>query len=130
MIERITSNENPDFLFLGYDLSAMQVVDLMVIPKYFFVPEIIEKRKPLGPNARRAGWVGCNILLEQIPVQRRIPIVMNCVETPLQEVLAQVQRSNSLKKRRYGVAQLAYGRALLCQCSAGRIFYISKYVCL
>ena len=98
MIERITSNENPDFLFLGYDLSAMQVVDLMVIPKYFFVPEIIEKRKPLGPNARRAGWVGCNILLEQIPVQGRIPIVMNRVETPLQAVLSQVQRSSSLKK--------------------------------
>ena len=76
----------------------MQVVDLMVIPKYFFVPEIIEKRKPLGPNARRAGWIGCNILLEQIPVQGRIPIVTNHVETPPQAVIAQVQRSNSLKK--------------------------------
>ena len=58
MIERITSNENPDFLFLGYDLSAMQVVDLMVIPKYFFVPEIIEKRKPLGPWQKKLRILG------------------------------------------------------------------------
>jgi len=26
------------------------------------VPEIIERRKPLAITARRAGWIGCNIL--------------------------------------------------------------------
>ena len=36
---------------------------LMKIPKHFFVPDIIEKRRPLAENARRAGWVGCNIII-------------------------------------------------------------------
>jgi type II restriction enzyme len=36
---------------------------------------MLEKRKPLGPGARRAGWVGCNILLCNIPPDARIPIV-------------------------------------------------------
>jgi type II restriction enzyme len=36
------------------------------------VPEIIEKRKPLSPTARQAGWVGCNILLNHIPQTGKI----------------------------------------------------------
>lgn len=38
----------------------------MMVPKYFFSPEIIEKRKPLADTAKRAGWIGCNILLNRI----------------------------------------------------------------
>lgn len=44
----------------------------MVIPKHFFVPEIIEKRNPLAPTARRSGWIGCNILLHSIPQTGKI----------------------------------------------------------
>ena len=43
----------------------------------FFVPEVIEKRKALAENARRAGWEGCNILLKQIPDFAKIPIIRN-----------------------------------------------------
>jgi hypothetical protein len=32
-------------------------------------------RKPLAATARRAGWIGCNILLNKIPQDARIPIV-------------------------------------------------------
>jgi type II restriction enzyme len=32
------------------------VNNFFVIPKYFFIPEIIEKRKPLSETAKRAGW--------------------------------------------------------------------------
>ena len=38
---------------------------------------IVEKRKPLSPTARRAGWVGCNILISKIPKQGIIEIVKN-----------------------------------------------------
>ena len=55
----------------------MRVEELYFIPKFFFVPEIVEQRKPLSENAKRAGWVGCNILLGEIPIQGRIPIVEN-----------------------------------------------------
>lgn len=37
---------------------------------------MIEQRKPLATTARRAGWIGCNILLSGIPPEGRIPIVV------------------------------------------------------
>lgn len=64
MIRRITSNENPDFFFMNYSREKLIVKDLILIPKHFFVPDIIEKRNPLKASARRAGWIGCNILLD------------------------------------------------------------------
>jgi type II restriction enzyme len=33
---------------------------------------MIEKRKPLSSTARRAGWIGCNILLDTIPTSGKI----------------------------------------------------------
>jgi type II restriction enzyme len=75
MIERITSNRNPDFFFMSYSRSDLKVNDFLFVPKHFFVPEIIEKRNPLAQTARRAGWTGCNILIDKIPTQGRISIV-------------------------------------------------------
>jgi len=72
MIERLQSSNNPNFFLLNYDLKSFEVLNFLVIPKHFFVPEIIEKRKPLSPTARRAGWVGCNILLTHIPQTGKI----------------------------------------------------------
>ena len=54
MIERITSTRNPDLFVMQYS-DNLQVINLTLIPKFFFVPSIIEKRKPLSENARRAG---------------------------------------------------------------------------
>jgi len=51
-------------LLLNYDLARLAVSNVFVVPKHFFVREIIEERKPLAPTARRAGWIGCNILLK------------------------------------------------------------------
>lgn len=74
MIERITSISNPDLFVMQYT-KEYQVLNLLVVPKFFFTPEIIEKRKPLSENARRAGWIGCNILISDIPKQGKILIV-------------------------------------------------------
>lgn len=72
MIERLQSANNPNFFFLNYNQKDFSVQNFLVIPKHFFVPEIIEKRKALSPTARRAGWVGCNIMLSDIPQSGRI----------------------------------------------------------
>jgi len=77
MIQRITGNDNPDFFFMSYSAAANRVNDFFIVPKYFFVPGIIEKRKPLAETARRAGWTGCNILFDQIPKQGKIAVVKN-----------------------------------------------------
>lgn len=44
------------------------VTNLELIPRHFVVPQVIEKRKGLSANARRAGWVGCNLRLTEIPI--------------------------------------------------------------
>lgn len=74
MIKRIRSLNNPELFVLEYT-PDFAVTDLTLIPKFFFVPNIIEKRNPLPPHARRAGWTGCNILYKRIPEQGRIPII-------------------------------------------------------
>jgi len=75
MIQRINSNNNPHFFFLHYSQRDLEVLNYLVIPNYFFVNNTIERRKPLGLNARRAGWVGCSILLQSIPSAGRIFLV-------------------------------------------------------
>lgn len=77
MISRLQSSTNPNFFFLNYNLNSYEIINFFVIPKHFFVPEIIEKRKPLSHHARRAGWVGCNILLSDIPESGKIFYVKN-----------------------------------------------------
>jgi len=76
MIQRLQSSSNPNFFFLNYTKNY-EVSNFLVIPKYFFTPEIIEKRKPLSENANRAGWVGCNILLSPIPESGKIFYIRN-----------------------------------------------------
>ena len=78
MIGRITSFNNPNFLFLTH--SNLHVNNLVLIPNHFFIPEIIEKRKPLGPTERRAGWIGCNIRLTSIPSFGKIYVVKDSKE--------------------------------------------------
>ncbi len=96
LISRIKSNENPDFLFMCYSKETMCVTDLIMIPKCFFVPDIIEKRAPLPPSAQRAGWVGCNVVIEQIPQQGRIAIVKGGIEENRELVLKRVVLSQRL----------------------------------
>jgi type II restriction enzyme len=72
MIMRLESANNPNLFLLNYDLRSSEIRNFFVVPKHFFVPEIIEERKPLSVNARRAGWVGCNILLRDIPSTGKI----------------------------------------------------------
>ena len=77
MIERINSENNPHFFFLNYSSKSFEVSNFLVIPKHYFINDIIEKRKPLSSVAKRAGWIGCNILLQSIPNPGKIFIVRN-----------------------------------------------------
>ena len=94
MISRIKSYNNPNFFFMNYADGAVN--NLWLIPNHFFVPAIIEKRKPLSENARRAGWVGCNILLDEIPESGKIAIIRNSIEVSRDEVLARYEHTKKL----------------------------------
>lgn len=74
MIRAIRSERVPNLFLLRYS-PAWSVIDLLLVPSFFFTESAIEKRKPLSATARRAGWVGCNILLDNIPIDGRIAVV-------------------------------------------------------
>ena len=97
MIERITSNTNPDLLFLTYNMSNYTVENFLIIPKHFFTPSIIIKRKALSPTARRAGWIGCNIDMSYIPNDGKIFIVKQGKEINKEEVINNVKKNLFLK---------------------------------
>lgn len=98
MMERIEAINNPNFFFMHYGKADMRVKNFIVVPKYFFTKNIIEKRKALSMSARRAGWVGCNIILSQIPEEGRIFIVKDEKEQPIEGILSKVQRMNFIRE--------------------------------
>jgi type II restriction enzyme len=49
--ERIAASNNPNLLLMNYDLKSLAVVNLFIVPKHFFVRDIIEARKPLAHRA-------------------------------------------------------------------------------
>lgn len=99
MIGKIITNKNPNFLFLHYDLS-FGVVNYFSIPRYFFTPEIIEKRKALSSNARRANWVGCNIRYGDLPKSGIIYLIKdrNIIEPEI--VFEQWQKTSFLDNQK------------------------------
>ncbi|MEI7425737.1 MAG: DpnI domain-containing protein [Candidatus Moraniibacteriota bacterium] len=98
MIERLQSANNPNFFLLNYNLQNFKVQNFVVIPKHFFIPEIIEKRKPLSENARRAGWVGCNILIQSIPQSGKIFYIKNGIPENRKDVLRNWQKTLFLRE--------------------------------
>ena len=95
MISRITSFRNPNFFFMTYKNYAVD--NFILIPNHFFTPQIIIKRKPLGPHARRAGWTGCNIDISSIPDSGKIFIVRNQIEIEHETVISNYAKTKSLK---------------------------------
>lgn len=65
MIERINSENNPNFFFLTYT-KQWTVNDFLIIPKQFFTTEVVIQRQPLAETVIRAGWIGCNIDLSKV----------------------------------------------------------------
>lgn len=99
-MERLRSNNNPNLFLLNYSLSTLCVLDFFVIPKHFFVPEIIERRKPLAASARRAGWIGSNILLEKIPQTGKIFFIRQQRVEPKEKVLNEWQKTLFLREEK------------------------------
>jgi len=95
--ERLAASNNPNFFLLNYDLKSLAVINLFVVPKHFFVRDIIEERKPLAATARRAGWIGSNILLSRVPDAGKIHIVQNSAIRPKDVVLEEWQKTLFLR---------------------------------
>lgn len=98
MVRKIRENRTPNLFAMHYQRDQWEISNLILIPHFAFPLSAIEKRKPLGPNARRAGWVGCNILLGSIPLDARIAVVTNGKTIPPRQVREQYARLRPLEK--------------------------------
>ena len=117
MREAIRHGDTPHFFLLSYELDSMLVRDLFCIPDFALTESALEKRPPLAPTARRAGWVGCNIMLDRIPSDARISIVKENRPAPPSEVRRAYQRlkplaSLKLEKRGWTLDVLNAARSL------------------
>jgi type II restriction enzyme len=98
MVRAIQEDRTPNLFALEYDAAAWSVKNLILIPHFGFPLSAIEKRKPLSPTARRAGWIGCNILLSAIPADARIPIIVGGRANTARDVRAQFKKIRPLEK--------------------------------
>ena len=74
-MKAIRQGHAPHYAFLRYSRDPWRVTDLFVVPSHFFTPAIIKKRSPLPPTARRAGWVGSDIVLGCLTPEARVALV-------------------------------------------------------
>lgn len=87
----VNRNQHPNYFLLEYVFLTLKVKNVILIPKQFLCAEQIERRKALPATARRAGWVGCNILIENIPEIGRIYVVQNQKVLPKESVMRAYQ---------------------------------------
>jgi type II restriction enzyme len=97
MIDRLKSDNNPNFFFLTYEKSTLQITNFLAIPKYFFIPSIIVKRIALKATARRAGWIGCNIDISNVPELGKVFYVQNGSAKSKNEVLDKWSKTDFVK---------------------------------
>jgi len=98
MKRAILEDRTPNLFVLHYDLEAWAVRTVLLVPHFAFALSALERRRPLASTARRAGWVGCNILLDKIPAQARIPVVQDGKAQAKQSVREAYERLRPLER--------------------------------
>jgi type II restriction enzyme len=98
MMEAIKNDRTPNFFFMQYELATWSVKNLLLVPHFAFPPSAIIERKPLSPTARRAGWIGCNIALNRIPIEARISLVNERQIASEKEVREKFKKIKPLKE--------------------------------
>jgi len=98
MVDAIENGCVPNFLFLNYSSDLWRVRDLFLVPRYFVSLSAIERRKKLRSSARRAGWQGCNILLDRLPQEARIYVISEYEAIPSNDVRNRWRQFSFLKQ--------------------------------
>lgn len=93
----ILKNTAPNLFLLHYNVLDWYIKNLFLIPKFFISFSILEKRNPLSINARRAGWTGCNFLIERLPSEGKIAVIKN-------ERIIEKERINNVWKKMFFVS--------------------------
>lgn len=99
-LDSIIKDKFPSLILLHYDRQRWAVEDLSLVHRACVTTSCITPRAPLSSSARRAGWQGYTIMLQQIPAQGRIEVVARGQVRDKSEVLAQWKQTDSLLKSR------------------------------
>jgi type II restriction enzyme len=98
MMARLNNPSSPDFFFLTYDVKSFRVTNFFAVPTYFLDATVIERRQPLRPQAKRAGWVGCNIIMSRIPEAGKVFYIRNSNILKSSAVIKTWQRTAFLRR--------------------------------
>ncbi len=109
--------QTPHFFLMSYELKTLGIQTVICIPDFALTESALEKRKPLAASARRAGWIGCNILLDRIPGDARIHLVKDSQPVSTSRVRAAYKKlkpsaSLALEKRGWTLDVLNVVRSL------------------
>ncbi|MBC8141169.1 MAG: restriction endonuclease [Armatimonadetes bacterium] len=97
MMDKIQKDETPHLLVLSYS-PKWEVENLTLVPRFFFSASSVQKRNPLALTARRAGWVGCNILLSAIATDGKLSVIQKGIAQSAAQVRAQYEKVKPLAK--------------------------------
>ncbi len=116
-IAAIREGRTPNYAFLEYEKEAYRVTHLEVVPSQFITESSVRRRTALSPTARRAGWVGSQILLSRIAPDGRIAVVEDSKAIEPALVRSQWERFKFLKSETlvsggWGPEVLAFVREL------------------
>ena len=96
-IDMIRAGTAPNWFFMEYDRKDWLVENVVLVPAHFVTPDIVQRRNPLRPTARRAGWVGSNVLMSRISPEAKIDIVCEGRELPRDKVRERFRRFSFLR---------------------------------
>jgi len=92
-------NAFPHLLLMQYAAIPGPVVTLQAVPGAFITPSALESRKALSSTARRAGWIGCSIVIGDLPRGARVAVIMEGYPRPIREVRQDWRKWDFLKAR-------------------------------
>ena len=98
MREAVLRGAFPNLLALQYDADSWRVRNLTLIPNFAFSLSAVKKRPPLSATAQRHGWVGCNIILSNIPLDARVHLVHEGLIANPNDVRRQYRRLRPLER--------------------------------
>ncbi len=118
MLETIRSNQTPTFLLMQYTLD-WSISRLTAVHHSLISEQAILPRKPLSITARRAGWIGCNILLPAIALVGKIDVVT-------ESILQRPEKTRAAFARLEGIAQLSHTKRAWAATVLNLVYRLSK----
>jgi type II restriction enzyme len=102
MLAAVQHKTAPNLVILNYGHN-WSIQNLVLIPSLFFTESVLQRRTPLSSQARRAGWIGCNIVLSNVPADGKIAMVRDEKVVPANAVREAYKRYQKLESVRLDV---------------------------